>query len=138
MVDQLAARLATEPNDLDGWKRLALSYPVLGDMDKAVPAYQHAAELAPDDAGVQADYARAILDAAPTRERVPDEAIRLFRRVLALNPKHLDALWFVGYPEATATPPNKGAARGYWRTLLELLSPGSAPYQSVEQALKVL
>src|SRR3546814_18632285 len=35
MVDQLAARLEAEPADPDGWLRLARSYLVLGDADKA-------------------------------------------------------------------------------------------------------
>ena len=138
MVGQLAARLETEPDNLEGWKRLAFSYRVLGELDKAVPAFKRAAELAPEDAGAQAEYARAVLDAAPSRERVPDEAIRLYRRVLELNPEHPDALWFVGYAEATASPPDKAAARGHWQKLLSLLPPGSEPFQSVENALKAL
>lgn len=138
MVDGLAARLEQEPNDLDGWKRLSVSYRVLGEIDKALPAYKRVAELAPDNAGALADYARAILDAAPASERLPEESIALYRRALALDPKHLDALWFVGYAEATAMPPNKDAARGYWQTLLPLLPPGSAAHKSVEAALKAL
>src|SRR3546814_5661530 len=35
MVDQLAARLEAEPADPDGWLRLARSYLVLGEADKA-------------------------------------------------------------------------------------------------------
>ena len=35
MVNRLAERLKTEPNDLQGWKRLAQAYQVLGDADKA-------------------------------------------------------------------------------------------------------
>ncbi len=138
MVAQLAARLEKEPNDLEGWKRLAHSYRVLGEMDRALPAYRRAAGLAPNDAGVQADYARAILDAAPAQERLPEEAIRLYRRVLELNPEQPDALWFVGYAAATASPPDKDTALGHWRKLLGLLPPGSESHKSVEDALKAL
>jgi len=35
MVSQLAARLQTAPNDVEGWKRLMRSYTVLGDVDAA-------------------------------------------------------------------------------------------------------
>jgi cytochrome c-type biogenesis protein CcmH len=35
MVSQLAARLQTAPNDVEGWKRLMRSYTVLGDIDAA-------------------------------------------------------------------------------------------------------
>ncbi|MGD9538305.1 MAG: c-type cytochrome biogenesis protein CcmI [Alphaproteobacteria bacterium] len=138
MVERLAERLKENPDDLEGWKRLALSYRVLGDWAKALPAYARAAALAPEDAAAQAEYARAMLDAAPSRERVPEEAISLYRRVLALDPDHADALWFVGYAEATAEPPDREAARGHWSKLLSVLPPGSEAYQSVEKALDAL
>lgn len=59
MVDQLAARLEAEPADPDGWLRLARSYLVLGEADKARAALtateeQIAAlpETAPERAGL--------------------------------------------------------------------------------------
>jgi len=44
MVDQLAARLEAAPADPDGWLRLARSYLVLGEIDKAREALAAAAE----------------------------------------------------------------------------------------------
>ena len=38
MVDSLAAKLETEPNNIEGWLRLVRSYMVLGDKDKAEAA----------------------------------------------------------------------------------------------------
>jgi cytochrome c-type biogenesis protein CcmH len=38
MVDRLAARLEQNPNDKDGWARLAHAYDVLGETDKAQAA----------------------------------------------------------------------------------------------------
>lgn len=38
MVEGLAARLAQNPDDLDGWRRLVRSYTVLGERDKALAA----------------------------------------------------------------------------------------------------
>jgi cytochrome c-type biogenesis protein CcmH len=138
MVEGLAKRLEGTPDDLEGWKRLARSYRVLGDLAKALPAYEKAASLAPEDAAVQADYARALLDAAPQEGRLPEAAVARYRRVLELNPDHLDALWFVGYAEATAPEPNREAARAHWLRLLGLLTPGSDSYVAVENALKAL
>ena len=46
MVDRLARRLENEPNDLDGWMRLANAYVVLGNRDEAMAAYQQAVSLA--------------------------------------------------------------------------------------------
>ena len=35
MVERLAARLETEPGDLEGWRRLAGAWRVLGETEKA-------------------------------------------------------------------------------------------------------
>lgn len=45
MVDRLAARLAAQPDDRDGWLRLARAYDVLGEPDKAADARAKAAAL---------------------------------------------------------------------------------------------
>jgi cytochrome c-type biogenesis protein CcmH len=44
MVDRLAARLEQNPNDKEGWVRLARAYDVLGETDKAAAARARAAE----------------------------------------------------------------------------------------------
>jgi cytochrome c-type biogenesis protein CcmH len=53
MVDRLATRLEDEPDDLDGWLRLANAYKVLGETDQAKEALARAstlvAGLSPDD-----------------------------------------------------------------------------------------
>lgn len=46
MVERLAGRLASEPDDLDGWLRLTRAYTVLGERDKATQALERATELA--------------------------------------------------------------------------------------------
>ena len=45
MVERLASRLKSAPNDLNGWRRLARSYRVLGEQKKAAEAEQRAIEL---------------------------------------------------------------------------------------------
>ena len=45
MVDRLAARLKEEPNDIQGWKRLARAYQVLGELEKAGVAKRRIREL---------------------------------------------------------------------------------------------
>ena len=45
MVERLASRLKSAPNDLNGWRRLAHSYRVLGEQKKAAEAEQRAIEL---------------------------------------------------------------------------------------------
>jgi len=45
MVDRLAARLEQNPNDKDGWTRLAHAYDVLGESEKAEAARTRAAQV---------------------------------------------------------------------------------------------
>jgi TPR repeat protein len=51
MVDRLAERLKGAPDDLAGWRRLARSYGVLGEADKARAARAHVARLERKSAG---------------------------------------------------------------------------------------
>lgn len=53
MVQRLATRLEKEPNDLQGWLRLAKSYSVLGENKKALSSYQKAMELAPGNGEIR-------------------------------------------------------------------------------------
>jgi cytochrome c-type biogenesis protein CcmH len=46
MVERLAARLEANPDDEEGWQRLARAYTVLGDDEKAAEAAARAAALA--------------------------------------------------------------------------------------------
>jgi len=50
MVDRLAARLEQNPNDKEGWTRLAHAYDVLGEPEKAETARARAARLGPAEA----------------------------------------------------------------------------------------
>ena len=60
MVERLAARLATQPDDPDGWSRLGRSYMVLSRPDKAREAYARAVKLRPDDPALQQALAEAV------------------------------------------------------------------------------
>ena len=64
MVDRLAARLAQQPNDPDGWTRLGRAYLVLQQPDKARDAYARALALRPDDQAVKEGLAEAARAAA--------------------------------------------------------------------------
>ena len=49
MVDKLAARLESQPDDVEGWARLGRSYMVLNQPEKAKEAYARAVKLKPED-----------------------------------------------------------------------------------------
>jgi cytochrome c-type biogenesis protein CcmH len=53
MVTGLAERLKKSPDDIPGWQRLARSYTVLGEAEKARDAYAQLAELQPKNVNAQ-------------------------------------------------------------------------------------
>lgn len=94
MVDRLAERLKAQPNDAEGWKKLARSYTVLGRPADALEAYRKAAQLKPDDAGLLADLAVALANA--NQRRFDGEPTELIARALRLDPNHPKILAIAG------------------------------------------
>jgi cytochrome c-type biogenesis protein CcmH len=131
MVEQLAARLENEPNDLEGWRRLARARQVLGEADKAVEANARAAALAPERLDVLIDYAGALFVRLAPGQKLPPDFVAVMRRILALDPNHGDALWFVGMAEAEAG--NRTTALAHWQKLLDRLPPNAAERREVQQ-----
>ena len=94
LVDGLAERLRTRPDDADGWQTLGRSYAALGKHSQAIGAYQAAVRLRPDDPTLLAEYA---FSAAVTDPRgTSDEAMRLVERALHIDPRHAKALALAG------------------------------------------
>ena len=132
MVEGLAARLEENPDDAEGWRRLARSYAVLGETEKAAETLRRAVDHAPDDVETLHAYARALAgdlgSSAP-----PAEAVSVYERILALAPDDGAALWFVGL--AAADRGDAAAARAHWERLLPLLTPGTEEHEALRAAL---
>ncbi|MCM0019023.1 MAG: c-type cytochrome biogenesis protein CcmI [Tagaea sp.] len=124
MVEGLAARLETQPDDLDGWRRLARAWRVLGEGEKALTAYARTAAIVPDRPDVLADYADALLDLVPETERLPEPGRAAIARLLDLEPTNPTALWLAGQEEALAG--NRLAATALWQRLLAAI-PADSP-----------
>ena len=69
MVDKLASRLESQPDDVEGWARLGRSYMVLNQPDKAKDAYARAVKLKPDDPLLNQALAEASAAAGETRTK---------------------------------------------------------------------
>lgn len=136
MVDRLAQRLKKEPDDLDGWLRLGRSYRVLGEREKAREALARAAKLAPDDIDVLQRYVVAVVEAAPDGAPLTDEAIKVAKRLVALDGKNRQALWLLG--RAAAEKGDAKRAREMWQRLLAELTPGSPDHTAIKQAIDSL
>ena len=134
MVEGLAARLKEKPDDPDGWIRLARAYGVLGETEKQRDAYARLAELRPNDPGALQQAARAIVQAEmKPGSGPPADAVKIYGKLLALQPEHGEALWFTGLGAAYAGD-RKAAAQAFEK-LLAQLDPTSAEYGQVKAQL---
>jgi cytochrome c-type biogenesis protein CcmH len=68
MIDQLAARLETTPEDIKGWRMLGWSYFHTGRYKQAAAAYEKAAALDPNSAEIKASYEEAKTKASETEK----------------------------------------------------------------------
>jgi len=94
MVDRLAERLKTRPDDSDGWQMLGRSYAALGKHAQAIGAYETAMRLRPDDPTLLAELA---FSAAATNRRVAgSDSTQLLQRALKLDPRNPKALALAG------------------------------------------
>ncbi|CAA9324521.1 MAG: Cytochrome c heme lyase subunit CcmH [uncultured Lysobacter sp.] len=113
-IDQLAAELARNPDQPEGWRILARAYVNQGRLQEASAAYAQALERAPD--------ADVLVEAAETRARAaPDrafdaKAIAMLQRALDLQPGHQRARWFLGISHRQAGRPADAART--WEPLL--------------------
>ncbi len=119
MVGTLEARLKKEPDNAEGWMMLARSYLVLQDYPKAAAAYEHLAQLAPDEPDVFADWADVV---AAIKGTVVGEADALAQKALAIAPDHPKALALAG--TAAYQRDDFAAAAGYWEKILVRIPPG--------------
>lgn len=128
MVAGLAAKLEENPNDLQGWIRLARSYNVLGRPAKAEEAMAKAARAAPENVDILTLYARTVRSAAGNRPTATSAEI--MQKVLTLQPENVEALFFTGLAAAGAG--DKAEARRLWQKALSGL-PEKAPERAALQ-----
>jgi cytochrome c-type biogenesis protein CcmH len=136
MVAGLAARLADDPADREGWIRLTRSYQVLNQPAKALDAFEKATAEFPRDAELLQLFARAVLAQTSPDAPLSNRAFNLYRRVLEIQNENPEALYFVGLGEAERENPDE--ARRLWTALLGHLEPGSEARAVVESRLEGL
>jgi len=127
MVGRLAARLRTQPGDVEGWIVLARSYEYLQRYDDAVVAYQRAMALAPNQPQLLADYADALASARDGDLGGPAQAA--IDQALAIDADHPKALALAGM--AAFKRGDLAQARQRWQHVLALLPPDSEAAQRI-------
>lgn len=134
MVENFAARMDQDRDNLDGWRRLGRAWATLGERERARAAFARAVELAPDNVEALADLAGTYSDQLGAGRPLPPPFLDLMRRMLALRDDHADALWFVGLAELQAG--NRTRAIELWTRLLALLPADSAEAREIRSQLE--
>ena len=129
MVVRLAAKMEENPGDVEGWKLLGRSYAALGRYPQALAAYAKAAERAPRDAQLLADFADAL--AMARGQRLAGEPERLIARALEIDPENLKALALAG--SAAFERQDYAHAAELWSRMLPLVPAGSEDARSIAQ-----
>lgn len=131
MVAKLEKRLATQPNDPEGWARLGRSYVVMERKDEALVAYAKAYKLAPDNVSVLSDYAWLLFNESPGATTGLVQT--LYNRLHKLEPAHPDALWFLGFSAYQQGDFRKALVM--WERLIKLLPAEDPGREQLKQAI---
>jgi len=94
LVEQLKQKMEQNPNDGVGWVLLARSYVGLGRYPDAVPIFEKAAKLIPDDAQLLADYADAL--GVVHGRKLEGKPEVLIQQALKIDPRNVKALMLAG------------------------------------------
>lgn len=121
MVERLAEKLQSNPNDGQGWLMLARSYSVLGRFPESAAAYGRAVAMLPPDAQTFADFADTVAMAQGRKLQGPPES--LVRKALEIDPRNIKALALLGTIHFERQ--EYRSAIGEWQKVLALLPPDS-------------
>ncbi|HSG10525.1 MAG TPA: c-type cytochrome biogenesis protein CcmI [Gammaproteobacteria bacterium] len=128
MINRLAARMESDPDNLEGWVMLARSYAMTSQYSLAVPAFRNILRLGGgDSASLLADFADALV--ASSEGRFTDESGALLTRALALEPGNIKALWLAGHWKNQSG--DAATAIHYWQQAVQQMTPDSHDWQII-------
>ena len=131
MIKALSARLEQNPNDGKGWAMLARSYAVMGRYNEAVPAYEKAVNLIPNDPVLLVDYADIL--GVVNGKNLQGKPTELIQKALLLDGTNAKGLNLMG--TAAFQAGEYIHAVSYWEKLLQLLPPDSPTAKQVSASI---
>ena len=136
MVQRLADKLKDNPNDVDGWLRLARSYSVLKQSESAINAYSQAAKIAPNRIDIQLNFARALFPAGTPETEIPSRLKPVIENILKLDPNHPEATFYRGM--IAKAEGDYSLAHELWTRLLQVMGPNAPARKSIEKQINSL
>ena len=134
MVDRLAGRMAENPDDFQGWLRLANAYMVLQEPAKAADALDGALKLQPGNVGLLIQYAEVRI--AAKKGEIDEVALKALNRANDRQSGNPQVLWRLG--QAAAASGDKEAARAMWNEIMPKLLTADPLKAEVQKALDSL
>ncbi len=131
MVEKLAKRLETQPDDAEGWMRLGHSYKVLQRYPEAVKALRKAQGLLGDKADILLQLADAI--AMANGGSLKGESATMISKALTLEPDNDMGLWLSGMVSAESGEFQQAITQ--WTKLQKHYKPEESAYQEVQKLL---
>jgi cytochrome c-type biogenesis protein CcmH len=130
-LDALEAKLQSDPNNQAGWVLLARSAASLNQWERSARAYKHAAELAPNQPALLAEYGETeVMVAAGI---VTPAAHDAFAATVALDPKNTIARFYLALADAQAGEPKR--AIDTWLSLAGDAPAGSPLREEIERRI---
>lgn len=134
MVERLAARMKDNPDDLDGWIKLANAYGVLEKRDEARAAWAEAAKRAPARIDVQLDYAGALIQGRSDLARtLPADFPEAVKRIRTLDPENPLGMFYAGVVARAQGRPQE--AKDLWEKVMALMPDGAAERQQLQREI---
>lgn len=93
-IEALKARLAIEPDNVEGWLLLGRTQMEMANFSEATSAFLKANKLRPNTPGIMLQYADSL--AMQAGGNLTPQSKRLVTEVLALEPDNISALWLAG------------------------------------------
>jgi cytochrome c-type biogenesis protein CcmH len=133
-VAKIEAHLATHPDDGRGYELIAPVYLRTGRFDDAISAREKAIQLLGDTAERRVRYAEALAYAADGV--MTPEAEEQIRRALEIDPKYMEARYFLGL--AAAQRDDAESARKIWSEMIAEIPANSPAANAVAEKLAML
>ncbi|MCP9450018.1 MAG: c-type cytochrome biogenesis protein CcmI [Nitrospira sp.] len=130
LIERLKQKLEQNPDDVTGWTLLARSYMAMDRYAEAVPIFEKAVTLNPNDAGLLADYADAL--GVHQGRKLEGKPEVLIQKALRLDPNNVKALMLSG--TVAFNRKDFASAVKDWELARANLPPNSDP-ESTEQLM---